>query len=1089
MFDRLRLDAKISIYGIMFLTAALILGLAYIYSTEKGRLDQLIHDKALRVLLAVEGSHTQAMIHRNDTEDGNAVVAALNGTMERLSKTQKDMTLWLIMGPKVLDFQIRNNSSELEPPIDAVDRRAIETRQMVGEFIGQNVYRLTLPVIMGEGVAADERCIVCHGKQMGIKKGDPIGAYSLAYNATADRADFLTFFYRTSAFVGGLICLTTLMLLVMVNRLAGKPIHEIASVMQRLARGEKSVAIPEPNSARSSDLSEILKAVNVFREFSQSQIQQLREALDAHAIVSVTDVKGNIIFANDLFCELSGYSKEELIGANHRIVKSDEHPPEYFRNMWQTISSGEIWHGEIKNVDKNGQFYWVNATIAPSLGVDGKPYQYIAIRTNITREKTLTETLQESERRFREFTGTAADWLWEMDENLRFSFFSEAFSENYGANPEDFLGKTRQEIGISVSDQKWQDHFQTLEERKPFKNFEYALERDGKTSWFSISGKPLFDPSGKFGGYRGTGRNITVRKEQERLLLETQKELKTAFDELEKSSEALATSERRLNHLVQAQTDIICRFTPDGELNFVNRAYEEYVGKSAEDLIGKSIYDDIPKEEYRRLKEYFAGLTPEHPVAEIQNENIGSDGRRRLYDWRNSGFFDSNGTVVEIQSVGRDITELQQAKEEAERANKVKSEFLAAMSHEIRTPMTGVMGFADLLLECDLDKDAREKVYQIKESTRALMRIINDILDISKLESGKFEIEHLDFHLPALINEVVRSFAEKRHGDRASSVDLIVDLSEDFPTGVHLDSTRVRQVLINLVGNARKFTESGAITVRGRLDSSDPENQMIHIEIEDTGIGIKPEIVDSLFNEFTQADASISRRYHGTGLGLSISKKLVELMGGQIGVKSAYGEGSTFWFKLPYIEAKSNVEEISSETQAATKFVAAQPLYILVVDDNAVNRQIITSVMSMFGHSCEVAEQGMQAVEMHQNGDFDLILMDVRMPVMSGPDATRLIRQLGDEKKSIPIIALTADAMEENKRSYLEAGMNGVATKPIDMAALAILINEVFGSQINVPIEVEGGHEPQEDLEDEAGEEANLAVVDDFLKQIGVSED
>lgn len=982
IFKRLPLGTQVSVFGLLFLAVALTAGLAFVYEAEQTRLNELIHDKASRVLRAFEASHTQAMIHRGDTSDGNAVVDALNGTMEQLSHSQENMKIWVFMGPKVLEFQTDTGRTEIEPPVDAVDREAVVSRKPVGRFIGGNTYRLSVPVIMGQGPGADPRCATCHQAIMGIKAGETIGGYAVAYDATGEEANFRSFFYRTSLYVGGLIFLTTLLLLVIVNRLAARPIREIAHVLRRMADGEEALKIPAPASASNSDIAEILSAAAVFDGYARSQMEQLRRALDAHAIVSIADVKGNITFANDLFCQLSGYSLEELIGQNHRIVKSDFHPPEFYRELWRTIANGETWHGEIKNKKKSGEYYWVSATISPSLGPDGKPYQYVAIRTDITREKELNEMLEESQNRFMEFTETASDWLWEMDENLRFSYFSEQFTIAYGADPKQFLGKTRQEIGAIASDAFWENHLRSLERHEPFREFEYSREVDGKTSWYTISGKPVFDDDGNFRGYRGTGRNITRRKEQERLLLEIQEELQVTV-----------TSLQDANERIEAE-------------------------------VGKQI-----------------------ALAE----------------------------------------DLAQARDAAETANKVKSEFVASMSHEIRTPMTGVMGFADLLLEDDLDEKSREKVFRIKDSTRALMRIINDILDVSKLEAGKFDLEYIDFHFPSLVEEVVAMFAEKRYGTRANSVSIEINLSDDFPVGVNLDPARIRQLLINLVGNARKFTERGKIEVIGRLVTDEMEAPKLYIAVKDTGIGIKPEVVGNLFSDFTQADASISRRFHGTGLGLSICKKLVTLMGGEIGVDSVYGEGSTFWFTLPFKPAQTDVDHAGRHHLASSNFKAAKPIHILVVDDNALNRQIISGILKMMGHTFDLAENGMQAIEMHELKDFDLILMDIRMPVMSGPDATHMIRQMEGDKSKVPIVALTADAMEEHVKSYLAAGMDGVATKPIEIGLLALTMNEVLGEEINVPEESPAPPAAAETEVDAAAEEENMAAVDDFLKQIGAS--
>ncbi len=437
------------------------------------------------------------------------------------------------------------------------------------------------------------------------------------------------------------------------------------------------------------------------------------------------------------------------------------------------------------------------------------------------------------------------------------------------------------------------------------------------------------------------------------------------------------------------------------------------------------------------------------------------------------------------------------AKAEAEAADKSKSEFLASMSHEIRTPMTGVMGFADLLLENDLDDDSREKVYKIKESTRALLRIINDILDMSKLDAGKVELEYLDFHLPSLMADVVALFSEKRRGARADAVQMVTDLADDFPVGVNSDPTRLRQVLINLIGNAKKFTEAGSVTVRGTLKSAADDRTMLRFDIIDTGIGIRQDVLGDLFSEFTQADATITRRYEGTGLGLSICKKLVHLMDGEIGVESTYGEGSTFWFEVPYIPATTDVEAEADKTRVVSSYRAVRPLHILAVDDNGLNQQIIAAILTGFGHTFEIAEHGMQAVEMHEVGTFDLILMDIRMPVMSGPDATRLIRKMAGDKNAIPIIALTADAMDEHRKGYLEAGMNGVATKPIDRPALAIIINEIMGEEINVPATAatdgnkgnKAGGVTADNDDQGPTDDKTKSAVNDFLKQIGAGSD
>lgn len=378
----------------------------------------------------------------------------------------------------------------------------------------------------------------------------------------------------------------------------------------------------------------------------------------------------------------------------------------------------------------------------------------------------------------------------------------------------------------------------------------------------------------------------------------------------------------------------------------------------------------------------------------------------------------------------------------AEAAERSKSEFLASMSHEIRTPMTGVIGFADLLLSDDLPPESHKKVRQIKESASSLLTIINDILDLSKLDAGKLEIENITFDPIKLSNEVIHMFHQTLSPLKRDNLELIADIDPDVPLAITSDPTRLRQVLVNLVGNAVKFTHTGSVTLHC---CKDPFEDKLLFKIMDTGIGIDDSVQGRLFGDFVQADASISRQYHGTGLGLSISRRLVGLMGGEIGLDSALGTGSTFWFTLPFEAASAHTLAAGDDALNFDAYQLDHSLTILVAEDNKINQTIIKAFLNKMGHTPTFVNNGLEAVAAAQTSAYDLILMDIRMPELSGIDATKQIRAFEGEKGQVPIIALTADVMADHRKIYFDIGMNDCIAKPIDPTSLAQAIAKVAG--------------------------------------------
>jgi len=1068
MFGQPKLGQMAALSISAILLAGLIVAVSFVYVTERQQLLEQIHDKAERVLGALESIHTQSMIHRGSSEDGNPVIEMLNATLVDYSKTLKNMDIWLVMGPKVLAYQQRRGAIEVEPPADALDKKALETGEPVGTFVGDHRYRYTVPVMLGKGPAEHPLCFTCHGDDMGIQRGEPIGAFSLSYDASADFAVFQSLILQTAGFLVVVVAIVALLILTLINRYVARPISSAAAILHQIAGSDEDVRVPDRSTASSREIGEILDAASVFGEQARKRVRQLQNALDAHAIVSMTDANGTITYANDKFCEISGYAREELIGVNHNIINSSVHDTAFFKSLWSTIKAGRTWHGEITNRTKTGELYCVSSTIVPFMGSDGKPVAFVAVRTDITEQKRMMSALAASQERFQGFAEVASDWLWEMNADLRFTFLSDKVEEVTGVPVEWHLGKTREELaGEDYQTEKWRTLREALDARQPFKNFQFLRRGpNGIEQHISVSGMPVFDGDGEIQGYRGTGSDVTDQVEALHRAVVAEQQLRTAIDSLQEG---------------------FVLFDSDDRLLMCNDKYREIYAESADLLVEGVQFEDIirggvergqyPDAEGRE-EQWIAERMARHRRASEDLEQKLPDGRWLLITERKT----PDGSIVGHRV---DITELKRAVEDAEMANQAKSEFLATMSHEIRTPMSGVMGFADMLLEDELPEPSREKVYRIKDATRALLTIINDILDISKLEAGRMDIELVDFLLPPLVDGVMSLFEDKRHGERAQPLELQVEIAGDCPEAINLDPLRLRQILINLIGNAVKFTQEGSVSLAVTRESAQG-GERLRFAVSDTGIGIAPDTIDKLFNDFVQADASISRRYEGTGLGLAICKRLVELMDGEIGVESRLGEGSTFWFSVPLVAATTPASELAMpKAGLALSLSAKRKLRVLVAEDNDLNQQIISAILDAFGFSHRVVENGLEAVQAVQDENFDLILMDVRMPEMSGPEATRLIRKLSGASADIPIVALTADVTEDHRQQYIEAGMNVVATKPIDRHELAASINAALGDEIFVRDARPAAAAPAQSPAPPADTGADAtAAVDDFLGQL-----
>ena len=419
----------------------------------------------------------------------------------------------------------------------------------------------------------------------------------------------------------------------------------------------------------------------------------------------------------------------------------------------------------------------------------------------------------------------------------------------------------------------------------------------------------------------------------------------------------------------------------------------------------------------------------------------------------------------ELVALNKDLLK---ARDAAESANRIKSEFLASMSHEIRTPMNGIVGMVHVLMATPMPVDQRDKLSTLASAASTLLGILNDILDISKIEAGRLELDVAPFLPRRMLDDMMALW---RPTALNKGLGLKSHVDSDVPAVMIGDANRIGQIVANYLGNAIKFTESGNVTVRLSGEPKGDGVYCLRVEVTDTGIGIAEDTIPKLFQKFSQADNSTTRKYGGTGLGLAICRELAQLMSGEVGVESTPGQGSTFWFAVDCRVADSAILPMP-EAGSRSRLLALpgeRRLRLLVAEDNQVNQVVILSMLRAAGHECDIAKDGREAIAAVQRGSYDGVLMDIQMPVIDGVEATQSIRKLGDEYQKLPIIALTANAMAGDEEHYLGRGMNDYVPKPIDPDRLTLALRRSIATDA-APIrraDLRPTSEPPADKEDE----------------------
>ncbi|HOO46886.1 MAG TPA: PAS domain S-box protein, partial [Deltaproteobacteria bacterium] len=778
---------------------------------------------------------------------------------------------------------------------------------------------------------------------------------------------------------------------------------------------------------------DVTKRVQAEKALFESEQRYRLLAENIKDLIWTADLDMNFTYLSPSVKAMTGATVEEALELNFRHVMNKETFSRIKAEVDAVLAKVRMGHSlrektvrmEFEHTKSDGTSFWADVNASIQLDSRGNPIGFVGITRDVTDKVNADNERKKNEMKYRTVLESIEEGYYEVDIVGRLIFFNDTFYRMIGYSKKEMVGMRYRKFMDRKNAKKVLEVFsKVFTSGRPEKGFGWEfIKKDGTRIQVESSVMLMKGTDDEPIGFRGVLRDVTKRKQVE---------------------ENLRESEKKYREIYESISELIYKHDSEGYFIESNLEFVPWLGYGREDMLKMNVQDIIPERLRPQFKDYLKR------IHEKGNEDgimvlMTKDGLERIVEYKNKLVHRPDGTVF-VQGLAIDITERKQAdkmredKIKAEAQNRAKSEFLANMSHEIRTPLNGIIGMAELALDTDLDENQQSILNAINRESDTLLNLINDILDFSKIEAEKLEFENIDFDLRVLIEDLASSFAIR---SEKKGLEFFSFLAPDVPSHIIGDPGRLRQVLTNLASNALKFTEEGDIFIKAQMSRDLGGRVEIRFTVRDSGIGIPEDKQEKIFESFTQADGSTTRKYGGTGLGLTISKRIVEIMGGQIGVVSSQGQGSTFWFTAVFEKQKA------ARSVHALKEINLGSLNVLIVDDNETNRFILMEYLKTWGCRADESADAGEALSVlaeasASNRQFDLILMDFHMPDMDGFELTEKIRDIPAYRKT-PIIILTSMGEHGDSRYCRLAGIQGYLPKPTRRDDLRRAIVTVMG--------------------------------------------